>query len=49
MKKLAMLPATVDAAIMNQKEKKGEGVRPVPLLTYPDVVVRKMLKDCKGQ
>lgn len=44
MKKLAMLLAAVDAAIMKQKEKKGESVCPVASVTYPDAVVRKMLK-----
>jgi hypothetical protein len=43
-KKLAMLLAAVDAAIMKEKEKKGEGVCPVASVTYPDAVVRKMLK-----
>lgn len=43
-KKLAMLLATVDAAIVYQKGRKGEGMRLLPSLTYPDAVVEKMLE-----
>jgi hypothetical protein len=46
-KKLAMLLATVDAAMTDQKRRKREGVCWEPSLTCPDVVVGKMLEDSK--
>jgi hypothetical protein len=48
-KRLAMLLATVDAAIVYQKGRKDEGFRLLPSLTYPDAVLEKRLKVCKGQ
>jgi hypothetical protein len=48
-KKLAMLLATVNAAMIDQKERKCEGVCRGPSLTCPAIVVGKMLEDCKGQ
>jgi len=41
-KKLAMLLATVDAAIVYQEGKTGERDCSSPSLTYPDAAVRKM-------
>lgn len=49
MKKLAMLLATVDAAMIDQKERKCEGDCRDPSLTCPAIVVGKMLEDCEGQ
>ena len=51
MRKLAMVLvlATVDAAIIYLRGKKGEGIRWLPLLTYPDALERKMLKVYTGQ
>lgn len=48
-KKLAMLLATVDAAMIDQKERKCEGDCRDPSLTCPAIVVGKMLEDCEGQ
>jgi hypothetical protein len=40
---IVLVLATVDAAIIYQKRKEGEGIRWLPLLTYPDALERKVL------
>jgi hypothetical protein len=48
MKKLAMLLATVDAAMIDQKGRKCEGVCREPSLTCPDIVVGRCWRTAKA-